>query len=86
MDTESKRVIKALTLPGAQIQISIGVDSSGRVVGLTRNGVYILDPRTDEIVHSIDAPANIDCGFALIDDYVYFGSGVELWRYKLPSL
>ena len=75
----------AIDLPAGQVPISMGADSKGRVVGLTRSGVYVLDPESDEIVHTADAPSKIDCGFALVDDHVYFGAGVELWRYRLPQ-
>jgi len=28
----------------------------------------------------------VNCGFALVDDAVYFGAKAELWRYRLPVL
>ena len=85
VDPETKSVRKRLQLPGAQVEIALGLDSRGRVVGLTRRGVYVLDTKVEEIVHAVDAQVAIGCGFALIDDCVYFGSGVELWRYELPD-
>ena len=85
VDPVSKSVTKTLKLPGTQIEIAMGLDSEENVIGLTRRSVYVLDPRSDEILHTFDAPNKIDCGFALVNDHVYFGSGVELWRCKLPD-
>jgi hypothetical protein len=38
------------------------------------------------VVHTAPAPTHIQCGFALTDEAVYFGSGPTLWRYWLPPL
>jgi hypothetical protein len=38
------------------------------------------------MIHTARAPVPVQCGFALIDDAVYFGSDAELWRYHLPAL
>lgn len=85
MDAVSKSVTKVLALTETQIAISMGLNSNGNVTGLTRKGVYVLDSESDEFIHSFEAPNKIDCGFAIVDDHVYFGSGVELWRCKLPG-
>ena len=72
--------------PGAQAQISLGRHRSGLLVGLTSRAVYAFDPSKGEVVHTAPAPTHIDCGFALTDEAVYFGSGPTLWRYWLPRL
>ena len=66
-------------------EISLGQDRLGRLVGLTAKGVYVLDPERCELVSTAAAPAHVACGFALVDDAVYFGSGTELWRWRLPA-
>jgi hypothetical protein len=43
-----------------------------------------LDPDKVEIVLMANAPVPINCGFALVDNAVYFGSKAQLWRYELP--
>ncbi len=83
-EPRTMNVEKTIKLPGAQVDISMGRDSKGRVVGLTHSHVYLLDPATAEILSSFAAPVKIDCGFALIEDQVYFGSGTQLWRCSLP--
>jgi len=85
-DPFAMKVVRTLSLPGAQLEISVGRHRSGRLVGLTAKGVYAVDPDKEQIVLIANAPVPVNCGFALVDDVVYFGSKAELWRYKLPVL
>jgi len=85
-DPQSMSAVKTLSLPGSQLDISLGENGKGRLVGLTSKGVYELDPVKMEIVSTANAPVPVNCGFALTDDAVYFGSKAELWRFVLPDL
>ncbi|MGA2864175.1 MAG: hypothetical protein ABSF95_06770 [Verrucomicrobiota bacterium] len=84
-DPATMRVTKTVPLPGPQVEISLGQLPAGPLVGLTTKGVYVYDLRRGEIVHTAQAPVPVRCGFALLDDSVYFGSNAELWRYRLPK-
>jgi len=85
-DPRAMKVEHTITLPGAQLDISLGRHESGKLVGLTTKGVYVADFKSGEILHAAAAPVPVNCGFALVNDAVYFGSKAELWRYKLsPS-
>jgi len=83
-DPTEMKVTQTISLPAAQVEISLGRLSDGRLAGLTTKGVYILDVKRGEIVHAATAPVPVRCGFALVDDSVYFASKAELWRYLLP--
>ena len=85
-DPQTMQVVRTNTLPGAQAQISLGQHRSGLLIGLTSRAVYAFDPLKGEVVRTASAPVPINCGFALTDDAVYFGSGPTLWRYLLPPL
>jgi outer membrane protein assembly factor BamB len=85
-DPQGMRVVKTVVLPGAQTEISLGQHGTGKMVGLTSKGVYVVDVEMGELVHTAAAPVPVGCGFALMDDMVYFGSKAELWRYCLPAL
>ena len=85
-DPQGMQVVKTISLPGPQAQISLGQHRSGLLVGLTSRAVYAVDPSNGEVVHTAPAPAHINCGFALTDEAVYFGSGPTLWRYRLPPM
>jgi outer membrane protein assembly factor BamB len=83
-DPPTMRVTQSIPLPGAQVEISLAPLPDGRLVGLTTKGVYVYDPARGEMVHTAAAPVAVRCGFALVDEAVYFGSNAGLWRYRLP--
>ncbi len=84
-DPRTLKVERTLMLPGAQMDISLGLSRSGQLIGLTSKGVYGVDPEKMEMALMANAPVPVNCGFALVDDAVYFGSKAELWRYRLPE-
>ena len=85
-DPHIMRVVRGDNLPGPQTQIALGQHRSGLLIGLTSRAVYAFDPSKGKVVLTANAPAHIQCGFALTDEAVYFGSGPTLWRYLLPPL
>ncbi len=85
-DPQAMKVVKTLTLAGSQLDISLGQHRRGELWGLTSTGVYAVDLQRLEIIYTTNAPVPVKCGFALIDDSIYFGSKAELWRYSVPSL
>jgi hypothetical protein len=78
------KATKTISLPGHQVEISLGLHHSGKLVGLTGETVYEIDPKSEQLVFQAKSPVPIKCGFAVNTDWVYFGSGAELWRYRLP--
>jgi outer membrane protein assembly factor BamB len=86
LEPSTRSVIKTIPLGGAQLDIALGQHRSGKVVGLTSKGVYVLDPASLEIVHRAASPVAVNCGFALVGEAVYFASKAELWCYHLPEL
>jgi hypothetical protein len=85
LDPATRACSRSVTLPGRQVEISLGALPDGRLVGLTANGVYLYDNARGEITVTAAAPVPINCGFAVLDGYVYFGSGPTLWRYRVPA-
>lgn len=83
---ETHEILKGVPLPGTQVEISLGQLSDGRLIGLTANGVYLYDIERNELTTTATSPAHINCGFALLNHSVYFGSGPTLWRYDAPTV
>ena len=52
--------------------------------GLASKGIFRLDPVAGKIRLFAKSPAPITAGGALIGKYFYFGSGADIYRYKLP--
>jgi streptogramin lyase len=84
LDPKAMKLTKTIRLPGGQVEISLGQHVSGALIGLVGGSVYALDPIKEEISLTAKSPVAIRCGFALDNEAVYFGSGAELWRYRLP--
>ncbi len=78
------QVVKTISLPGPQLEISLGQLGTDQLVGLTTRGVYLYDLKEQRLVHTAQAPAGVSCGFAVVGNDVYFGSNAELWRCRLP--
>jgi hypothetical protein len=85
-DPATLKVTQTVQLPGTQVEISLGPGRDGQLIGLTTKGIYVFDLERGELVHTAMAPVHVHCGFAVVDDAVYFGSGAALWRYHLPAL
>lgn len=83
-DPQSMTVKRTIALPGPQLDISLGEAPGGHLAGLTSKGVYLVDPEKAQVVQTAGAPVPVNCGFALVDNCVYFGSKAQLWRYSLP--
>ena len=84
-DPQTLKVLRTFTLPGGQLDISLGLERNGQLIGLTSKGVYGIDLGKMEMTLMANAPVPVNCGFALVDDAVYFGSKAELWRYWLSE-
>ena len=83
-DPQAMKVVRTITLPGKQVEISLGRQANGPLVGLAGDSVYVVDPVRGELSFVEKAPVPVRCGFALTDEAVYFGSGGTLWRCWLP--
>ena len=81
-DPTQMKEIHNTPLPGTQVQISLGLHSDGLLYGLSTGGVYSVNPKTYELKLAAKSSVGIECGFALTDTGIYFGSGPHLWRYK----
>lgn len=84
VDATTLTVSARHTLPGPQVEISLGRHGDF-LVGFTHEAIYAVRLADGQLRTLAKTPKRIDCGFALQGHAVYFGSGTELWRYKLPT-
>jgi streptogramin lyase len=81
-------VVKDLPFPGGTVYGSMGVGPDGRIWGLAPNadaGIFVIDPRTNDIRLAARAPKPITAGFTIRGDHIYFASQGEVYRYAIPS-
>ena len=77
-DPQTRSVIRQAALPGAQVEISLGLHADGQLYGLCSAGVYTVNPETYEVKLLAKSPVHPHCGFALTDTGVYFGAGASV--------
>ncbi|MCR4411930.1 MAG: DUF4394 domain-containing protein [Thermoguttaceae bacterium] len=80
-DPSTRSVVRKADLPGAQVEIAIGLHTDGQLYGLCSAGIYTVNPTTGAVKLLAKSPVPVTCGFAMNDTGIYFGSGVHLWRY-----
>jgi hypothetical protein len=85
-DPGKMEAARRIDLPGPQVEISLGRHERSRLLyGLTSSEVYAVDPEAGKVVLSKKSPVPIRCGFAIAGEAIYFGSGAQLWRYRLAA-
>jgi len=84
-DPEKREVKKVLDLPfKAPREISLQSGLDGKLYGLSREAIFSIDPKTDEISLLAKPPVPITSGMAITGRKIYFGSGPDLWEFEIP--
>lgn len=79
---ERKIIDQKIVEGGAAVDISLEQHTDGMLYGLTRTSVLRIDPATHEVTQLADYPDGINCGWAMTEDGIYFGSNVYVVRYN----
>jgi len=80
----TRKITKTTTLPFLNpIYNSVSVDSSGRIWGLARNAIFMIDTRTFKASLVAISPVPITGGFALKNGRIYFISGAAIYSYTM---
>lgn len=76
MDVASRRVRLLNKLPlTCNIYSSAGLGPDGRIYGLAKEGVYVMDPASGQCGVYASATAPITAGFAIMGNRIYYASG-----------
>lgn len=78
----SKIVHQTPATLGRPLEISLQTRDDGLIYGLCGAGVFTVDPKSYAIKLIAKSPVPVNCGWAMTDTGIYFGSAVHLWRYK----
>ena len=83
-DPESHSIKDHKPLPfSGTIYNSVGIGPDGRIWGLTREGIFSIDTRTNQATLMARSPQKITGGFALRDNWIYFICGPSVHRYQI---
>jgi hypothetical protein len=84
-DPERREVKKILDLgfkEPREISLQLGPDS--RLYGLTKEAIFFIDPRNDQISLVAKPPVPIHSGMAMLGKKIYYGSDANLWEFEIP--
>lgn len=62
---------------------SVALGPGGQIWGLTTDGIFTLNPKTDALNLVVKAPAPIYGGFMLKGNDIYFSCNADLYRYRI---
>ena len=65
-------------------EISLHRGPDGRLYGLAKEAIFVLDPETDQVSPLANPPTEIDSGMALLGRKIYYGSSANLWEFEIP--
>jgi hypothetical protein len=81
-DPKTRRITDRKTLPFSKPAYNSTALNSGKIWGLTEEGIFTIDMKTNE-VKLIPSPVKITGGFAMKDNQIYFISDSMIYRYRL---
>ena len=86
-DPSTRQILRTQrTSVSGLIYNSIAADNSGRIWGLSAEGVFTLDTAQLQVTNMATPPAPITGGFALSAGSLYFIAGPEVYSYALPAM
>ena len=66
------------------IDISLLPGPDGKIYGLSREALFAIDPKDDQVSRLASSPVPITSGMALLGRKIYFGSDANLWEFEIP--
>lgn len=83
LDPATGEVLSRAKVPSGWVHsAALAAHTDGFVYGLTGSCIYRADPATGAVTEVASFPAGINCGIAVTERGVYFGSGTHLWVYR----
>jgi hypothetical protein len=84
-DAEKGEVLRVfgLELKGP-IEISLQPGPNGNLYGLSKEAIFMIDPRSDRLSLLAKPQLPIDSGMAILGRKIYYGSGARLFAFEIP--
>jgi outer membrane protein assembly factor BamB len=65
-------------------EISLRSGADGRLYGLAREAIFVIDTKDDQISLLAKPPLPISTGMAILGRKIYYGSGANLYEFEIP--
>ena len=84
-DPEKREIKKIFDLGFSEPRdISLQVGPEGKLYGLSKEAIFFIDPKNDQISLLAKPPVPIDSGMAMLGRKIYYGSGANLFEFEIP--
>ncbi|MEW6377341.1 MAG: hypothetical protein AB1502_16315 [Thermodesulfobacteriota bacterium] len=85
-DSEKREIRKVFDLGFKEPrEISLQPGPDGRLFGLARETIFVIDPKNDQISLLARPPVPISSGMAMMGRKIYYGSGANLYEFEIPG-
>jgi hypothetical protein len=86
LDAEKRMIKKVFDLGFVNpLEISLQSGPDGKLYGLSKEAIFVIDPENDQASLLANPPTSIDSGMALLGRKIYYGSGANLWEFEIPD-
>jgi hypothetical protein len=84
-DSEKREIKKVFNLEFQEPrEISLQLGPDGKLYGLSKEVIFFIDPKNDQVSLLAKPTVSIDSGMAMLGRKIYFGSGANLFEFEIP--
>jgi hypothetical protein len=84
-DSEKREMKKVFDLEFKEPrEISLQLGPDGKLYGLSKEAIFFIDPKSDQLSLVAKPPVPIDSGMAILGRKIYYGSGANLFEFEIP--
>jgi hypothetical protein len=81
---EEKKIFEIIPVIGAKTIFSLAASIDGKLYGLSKEAIFFIDPKNDQLSLVAKPPVPIDSGMAMLGRKIYYGSGANLFEFEIP--
>jgi hypothetical protein len=84
-DSERREMKKVFDLEFKEPrEISLQLGPDGKLYGLSRDAIFVIDPNGDQVSLLAKSPVPITSGMGVLGRKIYYGSGANLFEFEIP--
>ena len=84
-DSEKREIKKVFNLEFKEPrEISLQLGPDGKLYGLSKEAIFFINPKNDQVSLVAKPAVPIDSGMAILGRKIYFGSGANLYEFEIP--
>jgi hypothetical protein len=85
-DAEKKEIQKVFDLEFKEpIEISLQPGPEGKLYGLSKEAIFFIDPKTNQLSLLVKSSVSITSGMAISGQKIYYASDAHLFEFEIPT-